>query len=60
MNINQPNFIFTDCDDCGKELNDMEKKYCRDMQLKTNQLIALCSLCLDKNHDGQWPAVIIK
>ncbi len=60
MNVNQPNFIFTDCDDCGKELNDMEKQYCRDMQLKTNQLIVLCSPCLDKNHDGQWPAVIIK
>jgi predicted amidophosphoribosyltransferase len=58
--MNQPTFLFTDCGDCGKDLNDMEKQYCREMQLKTNQIIALCSLCLDKNHDGQWPAVSIK
>jgi len=53
-------FMFTYCDDCGKELNDMEKEFCCVMQLKTNQLIALCSLCLDKNHAGQWPAIAIK
>ncbi len=60
MNTNKPNFIFTDCDDCGKELNDMEKKYCRDMQLKTDQIVVLCSSCLDKSHDDQWPAIAIK
>jgi predicted amidophosphoribosyltransferase len=59
-NMNQPSFLFTDCEDCGKELNDMEKQYCREMQSKTNQIVALCSSCLDKNHDGQWPAIPIK
>jgi predicted amidophosphoribosyltransferase len=58
--INQPSFAFTDCEDCGKELNDMEKQYCQKMQSKTNQIIALCSLCLDKNNGGHWPAVSIK
>jgi len=58
--MNQPNFIFTDCDECGKELNDMEKNYCQKMQLETNQLHALCSSCLDKNYGGEWPAVKIK
>ena len=60
MNVNKPNFIFTDCEDCGKEFNDMEKQYCREMQLKTNQIVALCSSCLDKNYNGQWPAISIK
>ena len=60
MNNNQPQFIFTDCEDCGKELNDMEKRHCQETQLKTNQIVVLCSSCLDKNHDGQWPAIAIK
>ena len=60
MNANQSNFIFTECEDCGKELNDMERYYCREMQSKTNQIVALCSLCLDKNHDGQWPAISVR
>jgi len=58
--MDQPSFLFTDCEDCGKELNDMEKEYCQKMQLKTNQIVALCSLCLDKNYDGKWPAIITK
>jgi len=55
--MNQSDFIFSECDDCGKELNDLEKEFCQKMHKKTNQIIALCSLCLDKN-DGQWPAIV--
>lgn len=60
MNINQSNFIFDTCEDCGKELNDMEKQYCQQKQSETNLIVALCSSCLDKNHDGKWPAISIK
>lgn len=58
--MNQSDFIFTDCEDCGKDLNVMEKEFCLKMRLKTNQIVALCSSCLDKNHDGEWPVVTIK
>ena len=57
-NTNQANFIFEDCEECGKELNDVEKQHCKSMQLKTNQIHALCSNCLSKG-DGEWPSPII-
>lgn len=58
--VKTPNFIYDDCQECGKALNDMEKDYCQRMQVKTNQIVALCSTCLDKNHGGQWPAISVE
>jgi len=57
MTENPTNFVFSDCEECGKELNDMEKKFCHDKCAETNQLHAICSSCLDREYDGKWPAI---
>ena len=52
---NKLKYIFDECKECGKELNEMEKEYCRKMATKTNCYLSICSACLDKEYDGKWP-----
>jgi len=53
----KPRFIFEECEECGKELNEMEKEYCKKMTEKTNYYCSVCSACLDKEYNGKWPIV---
>lgn len=49
--------IFDECQDCGKELNEMEVEYCENKYSNTRQIVALCSTCLDKEYEGSWPTL---
>ncbi len=56
-NPNKPNYIFDDCEECGKKLNEMEKDYCKKMTDQTNYYCSICSACLDKEYEGKWPII---
>ena len=54
---NKPEYIFDECEECGEELNDMEKEYCKKMGEKTNYYHSICAVCLEKEYNGKWPIV---
>jgi len=53
----KPEHIFDECEECGKELDDMEKEYCKKMIEKINYYCSICSACLEKEYEGKWPIV---
>jgi len=44
---NQLKYIFDECEECGKELNDMEKEYCKKMTEK-KQIITILYVCMSR------------
>lgn len=53
---NKSELVFNECEECGKELNEMEKEYCtKKMTEKISYYCSICSACLDKEHGGKWP-----
>ena len=47
--------MFTDCEDCGKDLNVIEKEFCLKMHLKTNMAPSakMCFTRSVKYNNGQ-------
>lgn len=60
MNVNKPDFIFEDCENCGELLTEIEKEICHRKCAETNQLHVICISCLKMEHGGEWPAITPK